>query len=245
MQRQIVFVAPEGTRELFRRLVAALEEEILPCYHDMKLLPPGRPLADWTLAGEVDALQASVEAGGLETFDLVGYSGGAAVSLAFAAANPARIRSLTLIEPPWSGNDLWGEEEREFVQEFDALVMLPPAALVTAFFELFAPGAAVPLPSEEERVARMAEALRMVWQGYRAAALARSRLAGISVPVYLPVGARSTTRMAAQAEMLASIFPRARVEIVAGRHHFDLLLREAATLAGGLSAIWGEDKDAL
>jgi pimeloyl-ACP methyl ester carboxylesterase len=49
---------------------------------------------------ERDALRATVDQLGLETFDLVGWSLGAHVSLAFAMEYPERVRTLTLIEPP-------------------------------------------------------------------------------------------------------------------------------------------------
>lgn len=48
---------------------------------------------------EVDALEQAVGAAGLDTFHLVGYSGGGAVSLAFAAQHPERLWSLTMFEP--------------------------------------------------------------------------------------------------------------------------------------------------
>ncbi len=234
MKRHILFVAPEGAPELFKRAVAALGEAIIPAFKSMDLLPPGQPIEAWTLDGEARSLLAFADAEDLDAFDLVGYSGGAAVSLAFAASHPSRLRSLTLIEPPWIGNDIWSEEERDFVAGFDALVELPPPELVAAFFELFAPGSKLPLPPDEKRVARMAEALRMVWQGYRAKPLDRSLLAEINVPVYLPVGGRSAPRMKALAELLAGAFPQARVEVFAEQHHFDLLQRAAAELAAGI-----------
>jgi pimeloyl-ACP methyl ester carboxylesterase len=243
VSRQIIFVAPEGVPELFKRVVAALGEDIKPAFKNMDLLPAGQPNEDWTLDGEVHSLLAFARAEGFETFDLVGYSGGAAVSLAFAALHPARLRSLTLIEPPWIGNDIWSEEERGFVNGFDALLDLPPNDLVASFFELFAPGTNLPVPPDEKRVTRMAEALRIVWLGYRAKPLDRSLLAKINAPVYLPVGGRSAPRMKALAELLAIAFRRARVKVFAEQHHFDLLQRAAADLAIGLSKIWSEEAD--
>lgn len=243
VSRQIIFVAPEGAPELFKRVVAALGEEINPAFKNMDLLPAGQPIEDWTLDGEVHSLLAFVGAEGFESFDLVGYSGGAAVSLAFAASHPARLRSLTLIEPPWIGNDIWSEEESCFVNGFNALLDLPPNDLVASFFELFAPGANLPVPPDEKRVTRMAEALRMVWLGYRAKPLDRSLLAKINAPVFLPVGGRSAARMKALAELLADTFRRARVEVLAEQYHFNLLQRAAADFATGLSKIWSEEAD--
>lgn len=44
---------------------------------------------------------------GWETFHLVGYSGGGAAALAFAAKHPQRLQSLTLMEAAWAGNWDW------------------------------------------------------------------------------------------------------------------------------------------
>lgn len=49
---------------------------------------------------EREALLATVDELGLEGFDLVGWSYGGHVSLAFALEYPERVRTLTLIEPP-------------------------------------------------------------------------------------------------------------------------------------------------
>lgn len=49
---------------------------------------------------ERDALLATVDALGLDRFDLVGWSYGGHVALAFALAYPERVRTLTVIEPP-------------------------------------------------------------------------------------------------------------------------------------------------
>lgn len=58
-------------------------------------LPPG-----YSLQWESDALGRTIDALGLDTFDLVAWSYGAAISLTYAIHHPHRIRSLTLIEPP-------------------------------------------------------------------------------------------------------------------------------------------------
>jgi pimeloyl-ACP methyl ester carboxylesterase len=55
---------------------------------------------------EVDGLERVVTAAGLDTFHLVGYSGGGAVCLDFCVQHPERLRSLAIFEPanvpgPW------------------------------------------------------------------------------------------------------------------------------------------------
>ncbi len=49
---------------------------------------------------ELEALRATVDELGIERFDLVGWSYGGHVALAFALDYPERVRSLTVIEPP-------------------------------------------------------------------------------------------------------------------------------------------------
>lgn len=58
---------------------------------------------DYGIVTEREALLATVDELGLGSFDLVGWSHGGAVALAFALEYPGRVRTLTLIEPeaPW------------------------------------------------------------------------------------------------------------------------------------------------
>jgi pimeloyl-ACP methyl ester carboxylesterase len=61
----------------------------------------GVPLPqDYSAAYEVDALGKALDALGIEQADFAGWSYGAEITLSYAIHNPARVRSLTLIEPP-------------------------------------------------------------------------------------------------------------------------------------------------
>lgn len=67
----------------------------------IELVEAGEPIPETHgIDTERDALLATVDALGLDRFDLVGWSLGGLVSLAFAFEHPERIRTLTLIEPP-------------------------------------------------------------------------------------------------------------------------------------------------
>jgi pimeloyl-ACP methyl ester carboxylesterase len=59
-------------------------------------------------------------------FHLVGYSGGGAASLPFAAGYPERLLSLALLEPAWTGNEGLGPEEQAVWREFDRISNSPP-----------------------------------------------------------------------------------------------------------------------
>jgi pimeloyl-ACP methyl ester carboxylesterase len=67
---------------------------------NVELVEAGMPIpGTYGVATEREGLRATVDALGLDRFDLVGWSLGGAVSLAFAFAWPERVRTLTLIEP--------------------------------------------------------------------------------------------------------------------------------------------------
>lgn len=66
----------------------------------IELAEAGEPFPeDYGTLTEREALLATVDELGLETFDLAGWSYGGHVALAFALEYPERVRTLTLIEP--------------------------------------------------------------------------------------------------------------------------------------------------
>jgi pimeloyl-ACP methyl ester carboxylesterase len=66
----------------------------------VELAEAGEPFPeDYGTLTEREALRATVNELGLDSFDLVGWSYGGHVSLAFALEYPERVRTLTVIEP--------------------------------------------------------------------------------------------------------------------------------------------------
>jgi pimeloyl-ACP methyl ester carboxylesterase len=66
----------------------------------IELVEAGMPIpSSYDIPMEREALRATVDALGLDRFDLAGWSLGGGVSLSFALAYPERVRTLTLIEP--------------------------------------------------------------------------------------------------------------------------------------------------
>jgi pimeloyl-ACP methyl ester carboxylesterase len=66
----------------------------------VELAEAGEPFPeDYGVLTEREALHATVNELGLDSFDLAGWSHGGLVSLAFALEYPERVRTLTLIEP--------------------------------------------------------------------------------------------------------------------------------------------------
>ncbi len=61
----------------------------------------GEPLPhDYSVDMEVDALSSALDTAGIRFAHFAAWSFGAEVTLSFAARNPRRVRTLTLIEPP-------------------------------------------------------------------------------------------------------------------------------------------------
>lgn len=201
----------------------------------MLLLEPQSDLSAWSIGSEVEAMASVAHAG--KTFDLVGFSGGAAVCLAFAATHLERIGSLTLIEPPWIGNDPWSNEEVAFAAAFDRLTGGDALTCYTGFFDLFAPGVAAPAVGDPAALERAAETLRVVWRGYRGTSLDREAFSQFQGPVLLPFGDRSSSRMAKQARVLSGMFPNARVLEIEDAHHFNILTVGAPTIAEGIATL--------
>lgn len=238
-ERVVVFVAPWDGERLFAPIRVALESRIgaIRCaYVDMLVGRPDAP-ADWSLDSEVHALRDSLSALGEPQPHIVGFSGGAAVALALAASLPGVAASLTLMEPPWAGNDEWGDAERRFREDFEKLRETPPdqawETIVRALNRADVP--TPPAPAMPPAILKAG--FERVWHGYLSASLDRAALARFDAPVLLPVGERSAPRMHAQAALLEGVFPRSRTLLVAGAGHFDLPFTGADPIGAELSGM--------
>jgi pimeloyl-ACP methyl ester carboxylesterase len=82
------------------RTLSESHEVIRVQLRGLELVESGQVVPDsYAITTETDALLATVDALGLERFDLAGWSFGGLVALDFALAHPGRVRTLTLIEP--------------------------------------------------------------------------------------------------------------------------------------------------
>ncbi|MFO1187270.1 MAG: alpha/beta hydrolase [Alphaproteobacteria bacterium] len=232
MNKTVLFVAPDSAERTFRRIAAALPEIRVRGFHTMLLGQAGVDLTTWSIDMEIKAIAEA--ASHLGAVDLVGYSGGAAMCLAFAAMR-GFIGNMTLIEPPWIGNDTWSEEERTFVARFNDLAARKDSDFVTGFFEVFAPGFSPPNLAAD--ALRMAQPLRAVWDGYRKTALDRANVALLPGSILLPFGESSAARMRVQAHFLATTMPRARVLQIPNAHHFDIMISGADRIAAEVEAL--------
>jgi len=79
-------------------LLAALGQEIRPILKDLEVYAAETPPPDYGLAMEVEAIRRVADEAGTDAVHLVGYSGGGAAALAFAARYP-RPRCEALAPP--------------------------------------------------------------------------------------------------------------------------------------------------
>src|SRR5438132_8893769 len=128
-------------------LIEELGDDAEAIAKDLEVYAGPEPPPGYTLDHEIDGVLRTAREAGFDRFHLVGYSGGGASSLAFAASHPHRLLSLALIEPAWMGNEGLSPEEQAVRREFDRITSLPPEQMMPAFVAVqLAPGVPPPPP---------------------------------------------------------------------------------------------------
>jgi pimeloyl-ACP methyl ester carboxylesterase len=227
-------------------LIQELGDEIDAIAKDLEVYAGPKPPVGYTLDHEIAGVLRAARDAGFDRFHLVGYSGGGASSVAFAAKHPERLLSLALIEPAWMGTDNLSPEEQELWQEFDRIATLPSAEMMPAFVAIqLAPGVEPPPPPPGPPPPWMAvrpAGLRAFIGTFRSSTLDLDRLRAFKQPVYFALGGRSNPSYYAQmAERARSIFPNFTLEVFDERHHFDPPHRvEPERVARALRAHWAQ-----
>jgi pimeloyl-ACP methyl ester carboxylesterase len=137
-------------------LLEVLGERVDAVAKELEVYSGEQPPKDYGLDAEIAGILREADTHGFDRFHLVGYSGGGAASLAFAAVHGERLLSLALLEPAWAGNDRTPEED-VLAERFRALELLRPDEFMAGFAQLqLAPGVEPPLPPEGPPPAWMA-----------------------------------------------------------------------------------------
>jgi len=229
-------------------LITALGRDVEAVAKDLELYAGDAPPADFGMDTEVQGVVREVESRDWGRFHLVGYSGGGAVALAFAARFPDRLSSLALLEPAWAGNWDWSPEHASVWAELDRLETLPPAEFMGAFVRLAVQAdAKVPPPRPGEQPAWMAKrpaGIKAFNRAFKTYDLRRDSLRNFHQPVYLALGGLSNPDQYGEiVARLATVFPDCQLEVFSDRHHFDPPHRvEPQRLARSLRAIWQRAK---
>lgn len=229
----------------YRPLLDQIETQIRPVVKDLEIYAADAPPANYGLEAEVEGIRRAADAAAFKRFHLVGYSGGGASSLAFAARYPDRLLSLALIEPAWIGNENWTPEDTEDWTELYAIMTLPDEERMRAFARWqMRPGiepTALKLPSGPPPpwMALRPAGLDALCRAFRKYQLDRERFRAFSGPVYYALGSLSRPFYERNARTLAEYFPNLRVEVYQGRSHFDPPHRgEPERFARALRRLW-------
>lgn len=210
---------------------------------DLEVYAGDQPPPDYSLTTEAQGVLRKADARGFDRFHLVGYSGGGASSLAFAALHGGRLLSLALLEPAWAGNERTPAEEALW-QRFRELEPLPPDQFMEGFTRLqLAPGVEPPPRPDGPPPPWMAKrpaGLRAVMAAFDNGELDLDALRAFRKPVYFALGGCSNPDYYARmADRLAAIFPDFTLETFPKRHHFDPPHRiEPERLSSSLLALW-------
>jgi pimeloyl-ACP methyl ester carboxylesterase len=227
----------------YAALLGVLGERVDAVAKDLEVYAGDRPSPDYSLATEAQGVLREADARGFDRFHLVGYSGGGASSLAFAALRGERLLSLALLEPAWAGNERTPAEEALW-QRFQELEPLPPDQFMAGFTRLQLASGIEPPPrpdgSPPPWMAKRPAGLRALMAAFDNSELDLDALRSFDRPVYFAVGGRSNPDyFARMAKRLASIFPDFTLETFPERHHFDPPHRiEPERLSTSLIALW-------
>ncbi len=190
-------------------------------------LAPGDPYA-------MDVEVAAVaEAAGGEPVHLAGFSAGATVALAAALALGGAVRSVTLLEPAFIGDDDWHPAEAAWRAAIGSLRSTATAQEVERFREmLMAPGHEAPPsrgPAAWDFRDDLLGAMLSAHTGFESCGLA-----AIRAPVLLVRGGRSADRFGLVARRIMEVCPRASEHVFSDLHHFAPPYREEPEELAGL-----------
>jgi pimeloyl-ACP methyl ester carboxylesterase len=225
-------------------LIAALGPNVDAIAKDLEVYATPDPPEDYSLELEIAGVLHEADTHGWERFHLVGYSGGGAASLAFAAARPERLASLALLEPAWAGDWNLSPAEKALRLEFDRLEGLPAEQFMSSFIRLgLKPGVPLPPPPAGDPPPWMAKrpaGIRAIGRAFKRGDINREALRRFDRPVYFALGALSNPDQYEEiAKRLRGVFPDFELEVFAERHHFDPPHRiEPERLANSLRTLW-------
>ena len=176
------------------------------------------PPEDYDLEVEIAGVLREADAHGWERFHLVGYSGGGAASVAFAAARPERLVSLALLDPAWVGNWDLSPAEKALWLEYDRLDGLPFEEFMQGFTRLqLKPGVPLPAPPPGDPPPWMVNrpaGIRAFGRAFKRGDIDREALRSFDRPVYFALGALSNPdQYGALAKRLSGVFPDFELEV--------------------------------
>ena len=229
----------------YEPLLRALGSGVHAVTKELEVYGADAPAPDHSIRQEVDGVGRAAEAAGFERFHLYGHSGGGAVALAFAAAHPDRLLSLTIDEP---AHDFLGEGDREYWLEIRKAVSLQEPEATRAFLRLqLAPDEPLPSPPEGPPPPWMKKrpaGIRAFVAALESHHVEPAAYRAFPAPVYYTHGSRSHPYWATMKDRLAGLFQDFRAERYDGLHHLNTSHQaEPDRVAAALMKLWGSAHD--
>jgi pimeloyl-ACP methyl ester carboxylesterase len=245
LARPVVFL-PGGVLPAamqYEPLMKVLGDAVRPIFKDLEVYRDDAPPPDYELDVEVEALRHVVDDANLSSIDIVAYSGGGAVALAFTAKYPERVRTLAVCEPAVIPGQDWIREAGEFWTAIQHAMTLPAAEQMREFVRVhLRPGVPMPPPpsgSPPPWMARRPAGLRALVHAFTTYDLDSNRYRLFRKPVYVAIGDLSDSLEERKASAMANLFVDFRLEVYEGRHHFDPPQRaEPERFARALAVLW-------
>ena len=213
---------PIASRE-FATLIAAMPRSRPTVPLDMVVFHGGEPPVDFSMTTETDAVLKAMDEVGAERGHFLGYSGGAAVALAFACAYPERVATLTLEEPAWVGSEGATDADERFWYDLGAAMDLEHAAALRAFRDLMVKPEVRPtlgdIPSDAPWIGDMVRGVRASIEAFTGAEVDWATLNDATFAIYTVVGSLSNPMFEIRSRRIAQRVPRTQVEVFEGAHH--------------------------
>jgi len=231
-------------------LLAELGADVDARAKELEIYATPEPRPDWSLATEEAGISRVGDEAGFERFHLVGYSGGGAACLQYAAHQPERLLSLALLEPAFAGWQEMTPAERAHLESFRQVLGLDESEQMARFQALqLAPGVPPVLPRAGPPPTWMAQrpaGVRAFLDMIDNSDLDVDALRRFERPVLYVLGGRShPDYYALMAKRLAGVFPDFTLETFPDRHHFDPPHRiEPTRVAELLRALWSRAEPA-
>lgn len=243
--RAVVFV-PGGVTPAaasYAPLLAELTGKIEPLLKDLEVYSTDTPPVGYSLETEVAGLERVTEVAGFATFHLVGYSGGGAVSLAFCARHPERVRSLALFEPASIPGRFEPAERARWGATYGGLVDRGPDGFLADFTRRqVRPGVALPSPPPgpaPDWMAKRPAGLAAMMTAFETDQTDRTLFRRCAFPVYLAYGLLTDESAVERVQILAGLLPDVWIEAYEGVHHFAPPQRsQPGRYAAALRSLW-------
>ena len=225
-------------------LIDVLGDEVDARFKELEVYAADQPPPGYGLEIEMDGIARFADEAGWERFHLVGYSGGGAACLAFAARNPERLESLALLEPAFIGRRDLGEAELALWAEMDRLAAGPDEEMMGSFMRAqLGPDVELPPPPPGPPPPWMAKrpaGIRAFLAAFKLDDIDHDALRQFDKPVLYALGARNAPGyFDVMGTRLSTVFEDFTLDVYPERHHFDPPHRvEPERLAASLRALW-------